>query len=154
MASGSFELGVRDTNSGKDLDAPGLSFCARYNRDGDGNSGAGPKIHVFTKQMVGEMMDTSWGTSWRCKTSCGTFSHFETSWGLSCRTSCGTFPHFGTSCKHLAGHLAGHSLTFWDILGHLAGHLGDILTFWDVLRDILRTSWGHLVWETRKPKTF
>ena len=53
-----------DTNSGKDLDAPGLRFCARYTRGGDwGNFRAGPKKHVFTKLTVRGITDTFWGTS-------------------------------------------------------------------------------------------
>ena len=64
--------------------------------------------------------------------------------GTSCRKSCGTFSHFGTSWGHLAGHLAGHS--------HISGHLGTSCgtscgtfshfgTSWDILRDILRDIW-------------
>ena len=54
----------RDTNSGKDLDAPGLRFCARYTRGAEGgNFGPGFKIHVFTKRTLRGITDTFWGTS-------------------------------------------------------------------------------------------
>ena len=60
----SFLQVLRDTNSGKDLDAPGLRFCARYTRGADGgNFGQGLKIHVFTKLTVKGIEDTFWGTS-------------------------------------------------------------------------------------------
>ena len=94
MASGSFELNVRDRNSGKDLDALGLSFCARYNRGGDSrNSGAGSKIHVFAKRTVGELR-THFG------------KHLE------------DVGHFGDMLGHLERSW-GHLGTSWDILKHL-----------------------------------
>ena len=59
-----FLQALRDTNSGKDLDAPGLRFCGRYTRGADGgNFGQGLKIHAFTKLTVRGITDTFWGTS-------------------------------------------------------------------------------------------
>ena len=141
----SFRQVLRDTNSGKDLDAPGLRFCARYTRGADGGElwsrfkntclyktdGQGNYGHILGNIL--KMWDI--------------LRDILTFWdmlGTSCRTSCGTFSHFGTSWGHLAGHLAGHS--------HISGHLGTSCgtscgtfshfgTSWDILRDILRDIW-------------
>ena len=71
----SFRQVLRDTNSGKDLDAPGLIFCARYTRGADG----------------GELWSRFENTCLYKTDGQGNYGHILGHLGTSCGTSCGTF---------------------------------------------------------------